>query len=273
MRSTDDAQPAALAWLREPPDSLKRILFVLGIALLLARCAWAWWPGFNPPSLWLDDEWVAVLVRSAPGSLLVEGKLPIAPGFVFALRATTAVLGRGEWQLQTLSVLAALSAVVLLSVVVSRLTHSRGLGLAAGAMLAANPVLAVYSVRVKQFSLDGLFTLGLFALALLGLRSGNVRVFLWLAGLAAVLPCFSFVMVLPAVILVNLTGYFMLRDPACRETRARRSLLLAWAAFDLAVVILYHCLMRGRGNPSLFQFWSAGFPSTGDPIAVVTYLS
>jgi len=231
------------------------LLFACGMASLSLGSLLLRLSAFSPPSLWLDDEWVALLVRHATLPLLFLGKLPASPGFILALRSATALLGEGEWQLQLVPFLAGLLAILLLGVLALRLTGSHALGFAAAAILAANPLLATYSVRVKQFTLDALVTLVLLSLAAACLSTPALSRFACLAAGAVLLLPVSFISLFLALLLVNAIGLSMTLEGARAEVAPRRRLLVVWVGFNLAALALCWFLMLGRGNPSLYHHW------------------
>ena len=231
------------------------LLFVCGLASLSLGSLLLRLTAFSPPSLWLDDEWVALLVRHATLPLLLLGKLPASPGFILALRSATALLGEGEWQLQVVPFLAGLLAILLLGVLALRVTGSHALGFAAAAILAANPLLATYSVRVKQFTLDAFVTLVLLSLAVMCLRTPTLSRFVCLVAGAVLLLPVSFISLFLALLLVNAIGLTMFMDRARDKAATRRPLLAVWGGFNLGALAICWFLMLGRGNPSLYHFW------------------
>jgi hypothetical protein len=231
------------------------LLFACGLASLSLGSLLLRLPAFSPPSLWLDDEWVALLARHATLPFLFLGKLPASPGFILALRSATSLLGEGEWQLQVVPFLAGLLAILLLGLLALRLTGSHALGFAAAAILAANPLLATYSVRVKQFTLDALVTLVLLSLAAACLRTPALSRFLCLAAGAVLLLPVSFISLFLGLLLVNAIGLSMTLEPAGKRVASRSRLLVVWVGFNLAALALGCFLMLGRGNPSLYHHW------------------
>ncbi len=122
-------------------------------------------PGLQPVSLWLDDQWVAVLATAAPISFVLTGDYPCPPGFVLLLKAVVLFAGAGELQLQMFPFLASLAAIPLLAWATTRATGNPALGIIAAVLIAGNVTLAVYGLRVKPYTVDALATATLLALA------------------------------------------------------------------------------------------------------------
>jgi len=279
VQSSDLTPPEAAGasrWIEQLP----RPALVLGLGAIALLWLLARLPGFNPPSLWLDDEWVAVLVKSASLSFLFEVRPPVPPGFVLALKGVRALLGDGEWQLQLLALLAGAAQVVAIGWLVRRVTGHASLGLLAAALLAGNPVLATYSLRAKAYALDGLLSIVLVGLAAAALRSGRTGRFLWLcaAGCAAIFLSVPSLFVAGAMVNVAAAA-LLLRPPATASPAgrpvapSRLRLLLGWAGFHLAVLAFYLAFVRGGRNASLLVHWRNFFVPTDDLSAAAAFLS
>jgi mannosyltransferase len=162
------------------------VLALLGSALLLRR-----------PSLWYDELFTAQVapqplgrlaeaVRNGEGtaSYLVDVPPSYNAPYYVVVHGWLALTRQepGELSLRSLSLLAAVAAVAVLTVAVSRLA-GRGAGLAAGLVAATNPLVLEYSVEARGYGLALLAT----AVTVLGvavwLDSG--RLVLYAAGATA----------------------------------------------------------------------------------------
>jgi hypothetical protein len=142
-------------------------------------------PGLSPSSLWLDDAWVALVVKAdGLGDVLLISIT--SPGFVVTLAGLFTALGATNpdgpatmHNFELVAQLIPLMAGVAVPVAFYYLTAHHGLHRAAAtfgaAILAASPLLAIYSTRVKHYTLDALLAVGLLALAWAVVDSPNDR--------------------------------------------------------------------------------------------------
>ena len=230
---------------------------------ILCVVIWTWiarMPGWNPDSLWYDDlVWGAITL--APLSTIVTIPAHAEPGFFVALWGARTLFGDPEWSLQVLPFLCGLVAIPVMALVVRRVTHDNGLALLAAALTALNPLLAHYSLFVKQYSLGFVIT----ALILLG----AVRLFetprvnpRWFAAFsiaAGLAIFFSVPSVLASFPVVNLAAIRTLW-PTTRDPDRTRVLSIA-AGYDLLVLAAYF-LLQDRGNDLVQEAFRRGFIRT-----------
>jgi hypothetical protein len=178
-----------------------------------------------------------------------------APGFLALLWVARRLWHDPEWSLQVLPFAFGLAAVPVMAMAVRRLTQSRGLGLAAAALTALNPLLAHYSVFVKQYTLDFLVTALLLwaAAVVLDDRAVPVRRFAWLATLAGAAVWWSPTSVFAGAPIMNLAA---VRAWAAQRREARP--IAAAAAYD-ALVLLGYLGLRQRTNPLVVRDFRDGF--------------
>lgn len=214
-------------------------LVLLALAGLVQRL-----PGFNPPSLWLDDLWLAVLTKHASLRFLLVGSSPCPPVFGLILRWSTAVAGYGHWQFQLIPLLAGLAYVVLAGHFVFAVTRRMSLGLIAAALAVASPTLAIYSLRVKPYASDALLTQALLMAAFLCRRRRTAGALLFLGCLAAAAMTISFPSLMVSAALINTFALCMLID---RDPRpGRRSTLLAAGACNGLLLVVFLLLIRSH---------------------------
>jgi len=218
---------------------------------LVALALYQRWPGLNPPSLWLDDLWVAVLAKDATLSGLLWGKSPCPPGFVILLKVLRAVAGQEPWVLQALPLAASLAQPALMAWLVWRVTGSVAAAVAGAALAAANPTLAAYSLRVKAFSLDGLVTLGLLIGAVGCARAGGTgRLAVLACAAVAALP-FSFPSLFVSMALVNAVLWQRVRAGTNRGPT-----LAVAAGFNAAMLATFAVVVQGRVTKPILMYWT-----------------
>jgi hypothetical protein len=206
---------------------------------LLARL-----PGWNPDSLWYDDlVWGAITL--APFSTIITIPAHAEPGFFAALWGARTLLGDPEWSLQVLPFLCGLAAIPIMALVVRRLTHDDGLTLLAAALTALNPLLAHYSLYVKQYSLGFVITTMILLGAVWLFETPRVvpRRFTVFSGAAGIAVFFSVPSVFASFPVANLAA---IRSLWTRAAGRRRILSIA-AGYNLLVLAAYF-LLQSRGN-------------------------
>ncbi|MET0385438.1 MAG: hypothetical protein ABW321_05740, partial [Polyangiales bacterium] len=244
------------------PGSMLLMLGV-GLTVVLGLSARQAWSGLDPRSLWLDDLWVAVLVKRASLAEVVQLHAPVPYGFVLIEKLVRGLFGDGHLQLQAAPFLARLFAVAGLAWLTTELTRHAGLGLLAGAGLAWQHELAQQSVRVKHYTLDAALSVGLLALAIRFLRQPSRARLVALGFLALVaLPC-SFPSAFVGPVVFSLCALW--------HAQQRRQLAPAdaWHAlrwlvvFDGLGLVWLGWVVRQKATPALQGFWSANYPATG----------
>ena len=164
-----------MVWPKEPPAPVaaadtsphdtrwwRSDVVVLLILLIMATLLRA--PGLAPPSLWLDDVWVA-LVSKVDDPALVLRMGVTAPGFSSLQNLVFAVLGFSELSAQLLPFAAAVAAPPTVYVVMRRWGMSPYGSSLAGLVLVLAPIHVTFSTSAKQFSIDVLLGLVLLHLA------------------------------------------------------------------------------------------------------------
>lgn len=255
------------------PGRIRRIALWAGLLLLAAIFLLRGWPAIDPPSLWLDDEWVAVLVDAAPAGFLFGAPVPCPPGFVLLLRGARALLGGSDAALQALPFACGAIQIPLLGALAFRLTGNAALGLLAATLLCGNPVLAAFSARVKPFSLDALASIVLLLLAAACLRRPRAAAYAALCATAAIAPLFSFPAIFLGPILVVAAASALARRRDGGATPLRRAAGWGLAATGLAVAAIAGTVLLGRGNPSLFVHWRKFYLPLGDVAQLPGFLA
>jgi hypothetical protein len=216
--------------------------------------------GWDPPSLWLDDEWVGIAVHNTSLGQLYNLHLPSPFGFTLLAKVASSIGSDPEWPLQILPFLAGL-AIVPLCYVVLRLIVRRVEVVALVCLVAVcHPTVELYAVRIKHYTLDVVVALVLWKLFLeFRLRPSASR----LAGFVAaslIAPVFSFSSLLVSTAAIH--GLAIDRMWPCTppvDARETKQALTAAAVFDLGVALLYATLLAGQSNPAMKEFWHKHF--------------
>jgi hypothetical protein len=238
----------------------RRWSWLLDGLLLLAVTALAVWlrlEPLGPSSLWLDDAWVAVAHRvDTLAELRAVGVS--APGFVVLLRAWLLLVGYSETAAQLLPFVAGVAAPGLLYlVVVRRLGWDRLAGLAGAALLTVSPMAVEYAARVKQYTLETVLAIGVFALTVWLLDDvRDRRRWAALVGLGLLATTVS-VFVAPYVAAAVAAG--LLLAARRRDVLALRRGLVAGATYGLVALVWYLVALRPMVAPALQEFWSDGY--------------
>jgi len=240
------------------------LVFLVGLGLLWRLAAW------NPPSLWLDDQWVGVVVTRMSMEQFIELRPPLPLGLAVLFAWMRGLFRDPEWSLQLLPMIASIAQVPLMALLVARATGRRSAGFLAGALLLINPLLGTYGVRPKPYAFDGLFTVLLLLAGLPLLKEANPRrlALFALAGLVSLL--FSFTSIFVSALCVNLA----LAADLLRQRRERppwRAGLIV-LVFDASVWLVYVLLLREHGNQALRAYWAGGFLPLGSLEGLLAFL-
>lgn len=230
--------------------------FALGATAVTAAAAFQISPGVNPDSLWLDDQWVASLVRHASPATLLSLMPPVPLGFILLLKGAVSCAGWGQWQLQALPIVFAIVQIPLIGRIAWRMTGSVSLGLVAAALLSSNRTLMTYGLRVKQYTLESLIALVLIWLAMACVRRPRAPTFALLLVAAALALPFSFTAVPVGLVIVNaLTLHLCLCDRGHVEI-SRSVSIVGCAAYDTLVLAWLWLLYTHQPNALMTSFWT-----------------
>ena len=139
------------------------LLSLLTLIVITAIGAVIRYNGFTSYGVWRDDAWAVLSSRVGIGT--AWHMWVTAPGFYFIER-TLLVLGpSGTWWAQLLPFVAGVACIPAIYALARYFGFSRGGGLILGVLVAASPVCATYSTRVKEYPVDFLTACLLIALA------------------------------------------------------------------------------------------------------------
>jgi hypothetical protein len=215
----------------------------------------------QPVSLWLDDLWVASLVKYASARDLIRLHAPAPIGFVAILKLIRFCFGDGHLQLQALGFTARLLTIGGVAWLATELTRSFGLGLIAAAGMALQSELALQSVRIKQYALDAWISVGLLVLALRFLRRPSCARLLPLAAASLVALPISFPSAFVGPVLLSLCALSFAIEQHRDAPREVARVLAITALCDVIGAALLFAIVRQKATPALQDYWSANYVS------------
>jgi hypothetical protein len=236
------------------------IACAIGLAAVLYASARQAFGALDPVSLWLDDLWVATLVKHGSFLEIWQLKAPVPYGFVVVEKLVRTLFGDGELQLQAVPYLARLASIAALGWLAALVTRSAGIGLLAATGLAFQAELAIQSVRVKQYSLDVLLCVMLLGFAVTTLRRPSLSRLACFGFASFVsLPCsFPSAFIGPALfsLCALIYAYDQRRIAPAVSIRALGLLLLCNALCAALLLVI----VRHKSTPALQDFWVAHYP-------------
>jgi hypothetical protein len=265
--ATEGAERAASWWLGPAANRRERALFWGAIAAVVLLALSLRLPGLAPPSLYLDDTWVALLARDASLSDLLAIRPHHPFGFVVLLAIARRLLPGAELSVQLLPFAASLALIPLGAWLVWRRTGGLCGGILAAVLLALNPTLSDYAVRAKPYATDALLSLILVAASERCLAKPSPRRLARFALLASLAFLFSY----PAA-LVGAVGFAGAFAASVASTRKRGPLMGLAAAFLAADVLLGFFFVYGQPNRALTSYWGGGFVPLHDPAVAIAFV-
>jgi len=244
-------------------DDAKRVAYYLGVVALMLCAVLLRLPAFAPAALWLDDQWVAVLVRDASLGDLLRLAPPVPLGFVLLQKAVGAVFGISPATLQLLPMAASILLVPVTAALALRITGNRAISFLAALFVATDPVLVTYSTRVKPFVFDALATALVAWLFVDTRRNPSPRVFLRLAVASVLSTFFSFASLISGAVLLHLGALLAARaalrsDPIPRAELWREA-IVACAVFDAFAILVFGLILRTHGDAAVFAYWEKAY--------------
>lgn len=227
--------------------------------------------GINPDSLWLDDQWVASLaMRASPDDLFKL--MPPAPiGFLLLLQVITSILGAGHWQMQLLPMLCGMAQIPLLGWIAWRATGRLSLGVLAAMLLSGSTTFLIYTLRVKQYTLEGLIALLLIAIALACLRHPRSVPFALVVLVAAGAIPLSFTAIPVGLVLVNVLALHLFLTAKEQPHLSRAKIAIAGTGYN-AAAFGWLCLVQlHQANDAMYEYWSQYYAPVGDATAIAVF--
>lgn len=228
-------------------------------ALLVAGTALRLWHYLAAPSLWMDEQMLALAIAVRPG-LGVLSPLDFdqsgPPLFLLAERAITALGGMSERMLRLLPIAASIALLPALAAAGRRLVGGAA-SLLPLALIAVFPLALRHANQAKPYALDALMSVVVVVVALGLLEHPDDRrrwTGLGLVGFGALLLSTPAVFVLSGVGLALLTSREIRSDPASRRR------WLAWcAAWAIGFAVLYAGFYAPTNSAYLRRFWTGSF--------------
>lgn len=253
-----------------PADSLRRerAVFAAGVAAIVVLAISLRLPGLAPPSLYLDDVWVALFAREASLADLMALRPHHPAGFMALQALALRFLPGAELSVQLIPFAASLALIPLGAWLIRRRTGGVSGGILAAVLLALNPTLSDYSVRAKPYATDALLSLILVAATLACLREPAPRRLWRLALLAPLATLFSY----PAA-LVGAVGFAVAFAAVFASTRERGLLTRIAGTFVAAEAVLGILLVYGQSNQALTKFWQEGFVPLQRPSDALVFIA
>lgn len=216
-------------------------------------------------SLWHDEAYVALnVIHHSFAGLLgpLQWNESAPPGFLIVEKAVVCTLGRSEYALRLIPLLAGVAGLVVFAALALEVCGSGYAWLWAVVLMAGSDKLIAQANELKHFTLDALLSAGLLYLALCaGRTSGRTRVLIaWgaLGGAAAWLS-FASALVFCGTSLVLLSYALGRWRWSARAAYLLANLIAAGAMAALAGPI------RAQMSGALLNFWQQGFPDTSGP--------
>jgi hypothetical protein len=258
----------ALGWpRRRRAVSPAALAFGVGLALLLAASLRQAYMALDPVSLWLDDLWVATLVKRASLAQVFRLHAPAPFGFVVLEKIVRVGFGDGHLQLQAAPLSARLVAIAGAAWAAFELRRSFALGLIAASGMALQSEIAVQAVRVKQYSLDAAVSVIVLALTLRCSRRPSLpRLAVLGAFVLLALPC-SFPSVFSGPVLFSLCAL----DMTLRDRRHALQVLALLVAVDVLVCGWLAIIVQQKATPALRDYWSGNYPLGITPAALAGF--
>ena len=240
--------------------------FVIAAAVVAAAAALRF-RQLDPRSLWLDDAWPALVVKTGWSDVTKVGLT--APGFAAALKAWLRVTGFSETKAQSFAFVCGIAAPALLWLLCVSRRLGRPAAAVATAALLTSPAHIVYSARVKQYTMDSVIVIALVWLTWRALeRPGDAR--RWdLLALGAALATAMSSGVVPVVGGAFLAALFALRVVTKQERRRAYAAIAAYAVF---AAVWWRTMLAPRLSHALTDYWRAFYVSNSNPGGIPTGL-
>ncbi len=235
-----------------PRIGVTGILLGIGVVLRVAQYL------FNR-SLWYDEIHIGmnILERSYRGLLLPLSKAHAPLGFLMLEKVATNILGRGEYALRLVPLIAGLASLFLFRSIAVRMLSRRAVPVAVGLFVLCDPLI-YFSSELKQYSSDVATSLVLL-IAMWRTREGAPawRPLALLALAGAVAIWFSH----PSVFVLAGGGVTLgLGAMARRDTTRLRLLVLVGAVWIFSFALCYQLSLRTTAQDAgLLKFWDKAF--------------
>lgn len=221
--------------------------------------------GLHPSSLWLDDAWLALGYKMPWSDLPHIGFT--APGFAALTKLAGSWFGTSSLVFQAIPFVAGVLLAPGTFWVLLRRTGHMGVAAITSLLVVWAPVHVEHSIRVKQYTLEGLLGLGLLYLAWRLLDSLDDQRIWRSIGVLSVIS-----MAVSAPLIVVVVSWCVVLAVAVLLDNRRKQLLrvaIPWfVALGIFAVVYWAVLLRTSVSPQLRSYWSAFYLPTDQGLGV-----
>lgn len=224
------------------------ILFYVLVAYVIRQS------GLDPNSLWLDDQWVASLIKSESLTDILTVHVPVPIGFLIIIKFFYSIINDPEFSLQIFPFLCGLIQIPLIAILGKQLTNKHSIGLIMAFFLVFSPELSIYSLRVKPYTLDSLITICLILAHVSWLKYNKFTHYNQFCIIAIFALFFSFTSIIASFILVNLSAVMKyIKD------KSIKNIIVQTTGYNISIFLVYYFLIRHQSNPMMKAYWSKEF--------------
>jgi hypothetical protein len=222
---------------------------LVGLAAVVCFGAWTRAPGFTRKDLWFDDAWEVLPSKVGIGTAI--HMVNTTPGYTLALRSWAALHPGYAWWDQVPAFALGVASIVAVYLLLRYYRASWPIALLGALVVAASPVAATYSTRVKQFNGDIVLACVLLWLFERWRREPSRRAAVMLAVGGAVAMLFS---ATTAIVVIPIAVAATLAALADRTRRRDAAILLC--VVGVVGVVEYVVWLRHLSH-SLYAGWSS----------------
>lgn len=244
-------------------EILKYPFFLIGTVIFVLLSFYLRKTGLNPKSLWLDDAWVALAGKVSNFEQLrtIIGSSPI--GFALLIKVLHSVIHDPEISVQILPFFSGLILIPFLGIVLKKVTGNVYLALSGSFIISISPPIALYSIRVKQFTFDALMVTFflLISVCILGQKKSvkEDKKFIYLCLSSLLLGVFSYTSLFFSGILI---GVLFLKDLFLVHKKKRKldyKKIYVFILYLGSLLLMYVFLLKGQTNNNLQNYWKDSF--------------
>ncbi len=223
-------------------------------------------------SLWHDEAYVALnVIHKTYAGLLgpLDWQEAAPPGFLWLEKLVVDSLGRSEYALRLVPLLAGVAGIVCFAVLVRQACSSAAAACWAVVLMAASDKLIAQANETKQFTLDLLCAVVLTQLALRAWHERHAIVALLVWGALGV--CSVWLSFASAFVFAGTSFVLALRAMRTWHYQARTAYVVA-NVMVLASLALLLASIQAQLSGDLLSFWTLSFPDTSSASALIYWL-
>ena len=234
--------------------TLKNIIFWIAISFYVLAAYVMRQSGLNPNSLWLDDQWVATLIKTETWIDILTIHAPVPVGFLIIIKFFHSIINDPELSLQIFPFLCGLIQIPIIAILGKQLSKRHSIGLIMAFFLVFSPEISTYSLRVKSYTLDSLITICLILAQVSWLKNNNFIHYSRFCIISSVAIFFSFTSVLVSFILINIS--VVLNYIKRKNTN---NIFIYTIGYNIFIFLSYYFLLRHQSNPMTKEYWAMEF--------------